>query len=908
MLLRERYINDVVNRLSWISTTVNLRNSLNLYDIDIHSESLFCELLNLVFGYHLENLNYAQKNYTSIDLGDRENRIAVQVTAQNTRTKIQETLDKFISNGYENEYDRLIVLIIGTKPKFKKPFITNCEFCFNITTDVWDITYLIDAISKKTDEQLSDIYEFFRGKLYPNEGYIGLKFNKLGKKMQAEAYSICKAKLLSIGINAETADRIIEADINSAKYQYIFDAVTGGKRYLIGEFGSGKSHALLIVSQQLMNEYLSGNSTVLPLYVQGKEIARIGSIKQWLNDLNYDETNYFLFMDGFDEIDFNFARQLVEEINILSIQRPQSKILVASRPLTILSIETEKTFYIHPLSSRECESLYNIISCDDGGERAFRWISDHMRKVLAKPFFCIIFALFKSEPRGWAKQDIDLIIALVSKSMQRAGQYAGSVSVDLSKIAAKAVDRNFADVHISEIQFSSSIENILATGFITFSNDYVSFPLPIIAQWMAAEAIRHQVVKIDDIILNRSRLEKWIYVLSILFSQMSFEESLEYFSKIVYTAPGVASRIIRDGIRFDKLESLPPAYECGERLQQTMRIWIDALGPLAQWIAPLKCGELRPLGIEATADRITYSWLRIESGVPVHVLSYSEMRQNASSIHSRGIPAQATWPWIVTFEYLSDYLKKAIEGHVIIANEGQLQEEYLWNNLLRISGKGSLYEKELDLTKFEKYREFVGRRWIVNGKTVDADFLFYLIDNHIENGRTSIVAPYPVSDKQHTPGWVWSSYSPERFLEKVQFVYGTAFSEYMQMAETVFIKLKEDLRTAKLAPCELVGGLEFNENSNSFEDSPALTWYMKALPINARNGVDIQFRKIEFNDDELFHSLIRHNLKMRPGIENRDVVHITSQFVDICNSTPVTNIVFSWIEDELKKIGWIKGI
>ena len=114
MLTRENYINEIVNRLSWFESTVRLKNSLNLYDIDIHAESFFCELLNLNLGYKLENLNHYQNNFDSIDLGDKENRISVQITSQNTRTKVQGTLDKFIKNGHENEYDRLIVLIIGT--------------------------------------------------------------------------------------------------------------------------------------------------------------------------------------------------------------------------------------------------------------------------------------------------------------------------------------------------------------------------------------------------------------------------------------------------------------------------------------------------------------------------------------------------------------------------------------------------------------------------------------------------------------------------------------------------------------------------------------------------------------------------------------------------------------------------
>ncbi len=83
---------------------------------------------------------------------------------------------------------------------------------------------------------------------------------------------------------------------------------------------------------------------------------------------------------------------------------------------------------------------------------------------------------------------------------------------------------------------------------------------------------------------------------------------------------------------------------------------------------------------------------------------------------------------------------------------------------------------------------------------------------------------------------------------------------------------------------------------------------MKALPVSQDNNVNIQLQEISFNDNNLLHLLIQHNLKMRPEFENSAVAHITSQYLDIFSSTPVTNIVFSWLKEELEEIGWIDGI
>ena len=110
-----------------------------------------------------------------------------------------------------------------------------------------------------------------------------------------------------------------------------------------------------------MKEYLKGNSTVFPLYVRGREVFRVGSVKQWLKDLGFEEANYFLLIDGLDEIEHSFARQLIEEINILSVQYTQNKILAASRPLTILATEQENTVRICPLTIGICIEHWGIV-------------------------------------------------------------------------------------------------------------------------------------------------------------------------------------------------------------------------------------------------------------------------------------------------------------------------------------------------------------------------------------------------------------------------------------------------------------------------------------------------------------------------------------------------------------------
>lgn len=100
-LKREEYINFIVNKLCQLKNEVELQNSINLYNINIIAEDFFRELLNIVYKYNLININSIQKNVSAIDLGDEKNRICIQVTSNNKRNKVQETIDKFLCNEFE---------------------------------------------------------------------------------------------------------------------------------------------------------------------------------------------------------------------------------------------------------------------------------------------------------------------------------------------------------------------------------------------------------------------------------------------------------------------------------------------------------------------------------------------------------------------------------------------------------------------------------------------------------------------------------------------------------------------------------------------------------------------------------------------------------------------------------------
>ena len=164
MYLKGTYFNKITSTLMILAYTVSEKNKLSLTDDNKWSEDFFKDLLNRVYGYELINLNTKEQNYAGIDLGDSSKRICVQVTSSGTSQKVKDTLA--ISDKYnrEQEYDSLIVMVIGWKKKFTTVFSSKFA-TFDKDTCIWDIRTLLSRIYSMPTDEMKKIADFLDSEL-----------------------------------------------------------------------------------------------------------------------------------------------------------------------------------------------------------------------------------------------------------------------------------------------------------------------------------------------------------------------------------------------------------------------------------------------------------------------------------------------------------------------------------------------------------------------------------------------------------------------------------------------------------------------------------------------------------------------------------------------------------------------
>ena len=888
-------------------------NRQGLLDCNIYAQDILCALFNAVFDYHLVNLNKLTTTVAGIDLGDKENRIAVQVTSDNSSTKIKETIRLFIDKKLYLQYDRLIIAIIGNKKNYTAVFNTEGKFGFDIIHDVIGFPeialYIKDLPLEKQQRILSILQEELEGASTIGSNSAKMDLQTLEKQITAR----CRSKLLATGINVELATEIINRDVDSDRYSDILDAERTGKVYIQGEFGSGKSHALLILCLRMIHEHFIDKSKPIPLYATAGEVLSAGGVKSWKDKLLLEESSesYYIFIDGCDEMSITEAEKLLDEVLYLRELWTSVRILMCGRPLYTY-IYRENTYDLPCLSDERVVELVSYISGREKTDiaRQFRSMERDVKDTLKRPFFALLYSVLSLSASEYSYPSYSKLISqFVDLGLSKVDAERESITTTLETVAACAVDRNLGKVNISDLQRDNIYQILQKTGFLYLHRDNtVSFPLPIIAQWFAAEALIHKVVSIDDILDDRTRSSRWRYAFSLMFSRMSFNESLELFSKIVKKDTGAVADIITRGTINEFSEVSLSPLECGKRIRRCMELWADALGSIKEVITPYEQEAVKKLAIYVDGCQVTTTWSSKTAADDVTVLVPRAQIQLGCVTQTRSVRSQATWPWIYTFEIIQSNLRDAVKERTVLCENDDILMEFAWKTTLSLLHLGSLYQEPIPLSRIEEFRKYRHSVYINGRKKYRLDAFFSIIDQMYDNGVSEIHPSVPCGDKDlSTARFVWSHYSEEQLYKRVTEIYKQALQAYRDYSSDAFSSFAPRMRIAAFMPAVFHANLTFREDGTERNDGPTLTWHMEALPMDKQNRVDITLNEPEkwVHDADALHRILENDTTNRPLAHEWLFPSLHSQTLRCFEATPITDVVFQWIEDDLKSIGWM---
>lgn len=174
--------NKILGYLTRLNDMVIMSNSNGQFTLTKIAENLISEIFSELYQTKITNTNLKISNFPAIDLHSETSRLAIQVSSSDGADKVSHTLDTFLKNDLEKDYDRLIIVILANK-KYDKTKLTNKlkpiykalskDFNFDTSNDLIDLSGLYGLICNQLDiDQTIEIASLMRR--YFDE-YVGQK-------------------------------------------------------------------------------------------------------------------------------------------------------------------------------------------------------------------------------------------------------------------------------------------------------------------------------------------------------------------------------------------------------------------------------------------------------------------------------------------------------------------------------------------------------------------------------------------------------------------------------------------------------------------------------------------------------------------------------------------------------------
>ena len=259
---RTWYFNYIEEKLNILAYRIETRGKINILDLNIHSETFFADLCNIVFGLNLVNLNSFVQNTEGIDLIDTKNKVVVQVSATCTKTKIEYSLSKEIYKKY-NGYDYKFISISKNASDtlkqtiFQNPYTMN----FNPLQDIWDVVGILRKVSSDSIDKQRVLYDFISKELGQTVDIVKLDSNIAG------IINILAENIDMASIPPETVPFAIEDKIDFNNLHGVQEIIDDYKIFyykldqIYSEFDKGGKNKSFSVLQEIRKQYIKLKNT-----------------------------------------------------------------------------------------------------------------------------------------------------------------------------------------------------------------------------------------------------------------------------------------------------------------------------------------------------------------------------------------------------------------------------------------------------------------------------------------------------------------------------------------------------------------------------------------------------------------------------------------------------------------------
>lgn len=297
---RATYYNFIEERLITLCTRVELRGKINILDYHLHSENFYRDLFNKLYTWNLENLNSLVQNVEAIDLIDRTKNIIIQVSATNTKAKIDSALSKpsLFSTNYTGFNFKFISIARDANNLRSQSYTPPTGINFIPATDIYDARSILQDIYNLDINTFEIIYKLIKSELGRETDVLRLESN------------------LSSVINILSKENLTPVDLNANINSFEIDRKI--------DFNN------LNTSKEIINDYKYSHHIVDRIYSEfdksgcNKSISVLNTIKGEYNKHSLESSGDELF----NLVISNISERILQSSNFEKIPQEEMEMCV----------------------------------------------------------------------------------------------------------------------------------------------------------------------------------------------------------------------------------------------------------------------------------------------------------------------------------------------------------------------------------------------------------------------------------------------------------------------------------------------------------------------------------------------------------------------------------------------------
>jgi len=699
-------------------------------------------------------------------------------------------------------------------------------------------------------------------------------------------------------------------------------------RIILGPLGAGKSLAANRLLQSAIVSYKKDIQEPIPIHVSGGVLADHSLEANILAELPTGNTfpakqGVWVVVDDIAQLRKRRRLELLAEANSLVDQSPRSVITFTGRELP----DTDTVWPYSHISLLQESAAIELVNQVSGGsytrvDLLYRW-PQSVRSSIQIPLFAVLLGNYLRGSAGKSpRSSVEMVRTIAERVLSRFNGDEKGIETLLCRLARLCVDQQRDMVAKSEVGDATDIRRLIATGLVRSEGNSVGFSLQLILHWYGFLALRQRVPTAAGITQDRSVLDSWYESLLLLIRAGDYDTASEYMNHIARCDPGCAAAVVHEAIDKwpdDSPPSLPSESECEKRMLSCMTAWVSGIGDLARQIAPVDDrGRVMPIRVKTIQNALRFAWYRGEPtqsgppGLPKGIFTTGREAMSWYEDTFTQVSPQPAWPWRLTLESLVSGLERLLGAHRLIPESGVGLHEAVWNCALGMLDLGSLRRDPISLDRLRIPRAVPDEAYM-SGKLrgLQARHFRMVVEPLVAKGEFELPPPWPTADLRLAggSGLIVSTYSSEALRSRLEVIFSGAVEMYRELVETWFKPFLPRLGVYSLMPVRLRGVLRHIPEDS--QDKSVLFWYMEPITDGGHDVIEILQGdpRAAGGDRELLDRLYSVSAEARPSRGRFASVstHTTaaSRFV---HSYPVTNLAYSWLWADLKRLKWVEGM